>query len=121
MSSFSDNAYARWWLKSDNDTTAVVSFNVASLTDHSTGEWTVNIATDHATANYAALAMAELTSTTYSVANMRQMYAYSGGMAAGTAIVLVAPAIGAAGVGYAAYRLSRVVRRRRSHAPPDVA
>lgn len=84
MSSSSDNAYARWWLKSDNDTTAVVSFNVASLTDHSTGEWTVNIATDHATADYAALAMAELTSTTYSVANMRQMYAYSGGMAAGT-------------------------------------
>lgn len=44
-----------------------------------------------------------------------------GGMAAGTAIVLVAPAIGAAGVGYAAYRLSRVVRRRRSQAPPDLA
>ena len=44
-----------------------------------------------------------------------------GGMAAGTAIVLVAPAIGAAGVGYAAYRLSRAVRRRRSQAPPDLA
>lgn len=84
MSSFSDDSRARWWLKSDNDTTAVVSFNVASLTDHGTGEWTVTIATGHATADYAVVAMAQLTNTTYSVANMRTMYAYTGGMAAGT-------------------------------------
>lgn len=83
MAFFTDDSHARFWLKSDNDTTAITSFNVTSLTDHGTGEWTVTIATDYQTADYVVVAMAELTSTTYSVANMRTMYAYNGGMTAG--------------------------------------
>lgn len=83
MSRYTDNANARWWVKHDA-TSIVVSFNVASVTDTGTGDWTVNISTDHSTANYAVVALAELTSTTYSVANMRTIYAYNAGMAAGT-------------------------------------
>lgn len=52
MSSYSDDSRARWWVK-HNATNIVVSFNVASVTDTGVGDWTVNIATDHATADYA--------------------------------------------------------------------
>lgn len=49
---------AKAWVKWDGaGTTIDASYNVTSITDHGTGDFTVNWATDFATANYAATAL----------------------------------------------------------------
>jgi hypothetical protein len=63
------------------------SFNITSITDTATGELTVTIATDFASANYAWLASVELPGTTYEEANVRNVAIRNGSRAAGSVIL----------------------------------
>jgi hypothetical protein len=47
---------ARFWVKFNSAGTIAASFNVTSVTDNGAGDWTVNIATDFASADYAVVA-----------------------------------------------------------------
>lgn len=60
------------------------SFNVTSIGDTGTGQLTVTIATDFANAIYTVVTGAELTATSYAVANDRKVYVRFGTQAAGT-------------------------------------
>lgn len=50
---------AKGWVKADTGTTAVIAFNVTSITDGGSGNMTVNWATDFSTANHADCATCE--------------------------------------------------------------
>ena len=63
------------------------SFNIAGITDTATGQLTVTIATDFASANYAWLATVELPGTTYEEANVRNVAIRNGSRAAGSIIL----------------------------------
>lgn len=67
--------------------TLAVSYNTTSITDTATGELTWTIATDFSTANYAVFCDAELTATTYAVANDRKVKVRNATQAAGTLIL----------------------------------
>ena len=72
-----------WGLFSVSGTT-VAGYNVDSPTDNGTGDITVNLTTDMSSASYVGQVTVEMTSTTYSVANMRNPHIRFGGQAAGT-------------------------------------
>jgi hypothetical protein len=67
--------------------TLAASFNITSITDTATGELTVTIATDFASANYAWLASVELPGTTYEEANVRNVAIRNGSRAAGSVVL----------------------------------
>lgn len=60
---------AKFWVKGIN-TTVNASYNVTSLTDNGTGDWTVTIANDLSSANYAVAGLA-LETTGFDVVNMK--------------------------------------------------
>ncbi len=45
---------AKAWVKFNSAGTVAASYNITSVTDNGTGDWTVNIATDFSSANYGA-------------------------------------------------------------------
>lgn len=47
---------AKAWCSFDSAGTIAASYNITSITDNGTGDWTVNIGTDFSTANFAAIA-----------------------------------------------------------------
>lgn len=74
----------KFWVKCGVTANVLNSWNVTSLTDNGTGDVTVTIATDFSSVDYAAFVTAEMTATTYGVANAREAHVRSGGQAAGT-------------------------------------
>lgn len=60
------------------------SFNITSIADTGTGQLTVTIATDMANATYTVVTSAELTATSYAVANDRKTYVRYATQAVGT-------------------------------------
>jgi hypothetical protein len=64
--------------------TLQTSYNITSITDSATGQLLVTIATDFSSANWACLATAELTATTYAVANDRKVYVRNATRAVGS-------------------------------------
>ena len=67
--------------------TLAASFNLTSITDTATGQLTVTIATDFASANYAWLATVELPGTTYEEANVRNVAIRNGTRTAGSIVL----------------------------------
>jgi hypothetical protein len=67
--------------------TLASSFNITSITGTATGELTVTIATDFASANYAWHATVELPGTTYEEANVRNVAIRNGTRAAGSTVL----------------------------------
>ena len=74
---------AKGWVKFQVDGTVDASFNVSSVTDTGTGDWTINWATDFSSANYAVIAMVQGTSS-----GLRNIYQHPAAVAAGTTQVL---------------------------------
>ena len=60
----SDDIAGCWVVGTPNSTTIIASFNITSLGDTATGQQTVTIATDFASANYAVLVTIGDSSTT---------------------------------------------------------
>ncbi len=75
---------AKFLVKCGVTANILASYNVTSLTDNGTGDVTVTIATDFATADFCAQVSVEMTATTYGMANTREAHVRSGGQAAGT-------------------------------------
>lgn len=73
------------WGRFDVAGATTAGYNVDAPTDNGTGDITVNITTDFSgAANYCCTVSVEMTSTTYSVANMRNPHVRNGGLAAGS-------------------------------------
>lgn len=87
MGQFKSDDLCGFWLKAAvaaGVPSVAASFNVTSITDTGLGILTVTIGTDFSSANWCCLASAELTATTYAVANDRRTFVRFGGQAAGT-------------------------------------
>jgi hypothetical protein len=69
---------AKAWVKWGVTTSIDASYNVSSITDNATGDWTVNIGTDFSSANYAAVSNIEFGGTAFS------SHIQASGQAAGT-------------------------------------
>ena len=54
---------AKAWVKFNSAGTVAASYNITSITDNGTGNWTVNIATDFSTANYCGVALGGASTT----------------------------------------------------------
>jgi hypothetical protein len=67
------------WVRFNNAGTVAVSYNVASITDSGTGDWTVNIATDFSSADYSGVAFGGRNATPLAI-----NYSCEGATAAGT-------------------------------------
>jgi hypothetical protein len=67
------------WVRFNNAGTVAASYNTASVTDTGTGDWTVNIATDFSSVNYAGVAFGGRNSTPLAL-----NYACEGAPTAGT-------------------------------------
>lgn len=90
MGQFKQDDLAGFWIKatvSGGVPSNAASFNVTSITDTGPGILTVTIATDFASANWCCLCAAELTATTYAVANDRRTYIRNAAQAAGSVAI----------------------------------
>ncbi|MES0052209.1 hypothetical protein NKJ66_01105 [Mesorhizobium sp. M0078] len=90
MGQFKDDDLCGFWTKctvSAGVPTNAASFNVTSITDTGPGILTVTIGTDFASANWMCMCSAELTATTYAVANDRRVYVRNASQAAGSVAI----------------------------------
>ncbi|ESX23315.1 hypothetical protein [Mesorhizobium sp. LSJC264A00] len=90
MGAFKSDDLCGFWTKctvSAGVPTNAASFNVTSITDTGPGILTVTIGTDFASANWMCSCAAEMTATTYAVANARRANIRNGSQAAGSVAI----------------------------------
>ncbi|QND57405.1 hypothetical protein [Mesorhizobium huakuii] len=90
MGAFKSDDLAGFWIKatvSAGVPTNAASFNVGSITDTGLGILTVTLTTAFSTANWCCQCAAELTATTYAVANARRTNIRNAAQAAGSVAI----------------------------------